>query len=364
MAPCASCGNTVSRWNKVGDYCPDCARKRLKHEREELIASLGGAPIHAQWVISDVLTKPNAMNLHVGDLVVTTQGLVYFVYSWCTYTGGLGEALGFLVRGATGGIAMAIYNAQEMGNAKGNAANAREAVFGVSVEERIRSCSATVIPKGNIKRLESDSKSSVITILHTLTPKSDDRSISLALAIPNAAQVYEYLQRWLVGNVEDREDVQGANLRLPPASELLRKIASGQLDAASARDWLSRVPEIEKYNRAFCEALKKIKRPAQLDVAGKINSLSPHVAQNLAGRFHGSMRSEFRTAMIFAVLTACLLVLLVWGLAALPLDSPGDKPMFAALEGVFPASFGIGAWVYWRNYKRLRTLIRALAPTQ
>lgn len=373
MATCKSCGRSVSWWQRrPGGLCLDCSDALISREREHLIGSLGQAPIHCHWAIPDVLIKPSREGVAVGDLFITAGGLVYIPYARWYDMGQLGLAL----RRFAGGPSVAttilmpytsIEETRKMANAQMDALTVRQESFGMSIEDRMRSFDATVIPKKNIQGIDLNASENIITITHTCISSPDSTepspSAKLSLAMTSVGDVYQYLQEWFAGSAEDKHDTQGSNLRLPRAYQLLENIRADNIPEVITPKTLSEIAEIETYTQALCKGLMKKKWPVRADLAEKIKRVSATLAQKIRLQLQQNIKPNRRSLIIRGVIFACLFLFFCWGLINLPMETKSEYALFAGILGVILLIAGCALHFSWIRYKRLKTVLSALMPS-
>jgi len=216
MPKCRKCGRYErSGYQWQGRLCLNCRAEQEKDGRERLIRHLDTSPVHCYQVESATAYTTPGSSLSMGDLYITSGGIVFIPYTALSLgeTHDVGSA-SFLY-GLIGGVAALLGNAvdaREQRTAAESAVDrAREADYGMTVEDRFRLRGGEVIPWSGIKAVEEDHTRDVIRIVHS------GGKLELKMALLSKATI----DRWLAGNIQDKRDWLGANLGLPATCAFL-----------------------------------------------------------------------------------------------------------------------------------------------
>jgi len=269
--------------------------------------------INAAW-------QPAILNLDMGDIFVTNEALVRIRYSNQTYTGSLGGIVGFLAKGAVGGVMASVMNYQAVGILKSESHVVREYDYGMTIEDRIRKRGGLVILRKDVQAVDIDPKNKIIRIVY--------QGGQLDIVVEKANDCQEKLQKWFSGKLENQEDSQGVNIGIPNVVRFLGDLNAGkELPSAMV---MERILGNEKYLSMLLknfDGLKKTEKIAVVNTLAKSSGrLKEIVQKHLQSKYKGARRY-----MIFSMLA--LLVGLTCLILSVPSWSRFDEPT-TGLEGL------------------------------
>ena len=178
------------------------------------------------------------LTITVGDLFASQEYLVYLPLASTQYTGGL-AGIGFLVGGIAGGLAASVSNLQNIKSVREHAKAARQADYGVPLEERLQKYKGLVIPRASINSIGIIDNGQGLRITHS--------GAQLDLGSDIADECSRQLHAWLAGALEGDLDTQGANLNLPPPATLLAWFIDGSLAGKFSEQGLDEIASGRNY---------------------------------------------------------------------------------------------------------------------
>lgn len=328
MAECEKCGQKIGWGTKL---CEPCADEGIRQIVEGRIRKLGSSPVHCQQVITDVVTKA-PLRLMVGDVFVTPDALVSVGYAHCEHFGNLGGLVGFLAKGAVGGVAIGFQDLAKLEKARDEAKQAREDDYGLSLEERIRKRIGGVIPLYDVISVGVDPSDQSLII------KLREGSHNFVVSDPEACRAL--LERWMSRSLEDASDAQGINLALPPVTQLF--VAMEQHAPLAEAVKIDKAATIEGYVTAFWGVFDRAKKSKQEAVLHSIRRLQGEwtatAARHLLSK-QNRARHHIRAWLAFMLVGIAGAVYFFANFSAL------DKKMtgfgFVALLGCFSLSISV-----------------------
>ncbi len=207
---------------------------------------------HCQRTFTDVVTESDNGLVKIGDLFLSTGGLVFVSYGQRHVTSKTAVGIGGFLGGAAGAVTMVSLRWKEHKDLRLMAAEEREKVFGLSLEKRIQKHGEIVLSRDEIQSVEYDSSTHMIRLTHA--------NGGLALVVADAAITRDTINAWMTGELSDGEDPLGVNLHLPEIQGLLTNISIClEVDSEMSTD-LARAAACKPYVETFLKLLFKLKK--------------------------------------------------------------------------------------------------------
>jgi len=296
-------------------FCPKCGKEQLSSANfcRGCGANLGILVVRRSGSMSDIesrtlLVIENAvcqqipMNLSIGDLYITDDGITFMSYATAQKT----DTVGGLVAGATGYLGAKAGDRQSLKEAKQTAASKRGEAYGSTIaERRKRYKDSFFLARADISHLKC--KATEGKIICTLRSGREREFF-----VPEAGKYESELANYPSGHVlyDAKLDPHGILLELPSPQALLRMItADTSAVARIAERGIGRMAADDKYMLAFYSGFMKEPETTRKSIAEKAAEMPPAFAASLANRMEENMRKTRRS------LPGCVLIGLVVSLA-------------------------------------------------
>lgn len=267
MATCKCCGKKLSIFGfNLDAMCQDCYLledcDKSDDEREALIERLGQSPVVCYGAFTDIVYQTRTYpTQYLSDLFVTSEGIVLLAYhKWSSGVTGTD-----INRAALKGPFELLTSSTGMDSrltrdsAQKRASFCRVAVFGSSIEERLRlfrgEVRPNVIGKNDIRSVELANDSLIVRFV------LNDQEFMLTLVLKvGAAQAKRLIEDVISGTPRAPSNTESVSLGIPAPCVLLKRLSKGQTEPLLQSGIFDTISRDEEYLRHFMEYFRGVRR--------------------------------------------------------------------------------------------------------
>lgn len=348
MAKCKICGKKSEWWvfTFTHGMCPECTSLKARQAAEDLVHELDESPAHCHLVIQEAAIQDFG-TLRIGPIFLTSKSMVFVPQAQATGFGGAEGVVGFLLVGVAGGVAASVSQRSRFRDAKKQAMAAFVAQYGMSLEDRLLATGgdAKVIQKSKLKNVTTNRKRSSIRI------ELVDGMFEVAVA--DCEKYSQLISEWQSNVLQDQPDEAGANLRYPPAHQLLTALRS--TGTVCSESILLKLARDKKYIKAVASVFQLMIPREQLTLISGMAKVPSEFSQALYQSLRCPLqRRRTRSFLVMTILTALVagIIGLVLMIGVQERNYPNDLALLFIIGILFPLPIAVFAVAEWRQWYR------------